>query len=440
MTEQGDDFERRPPCDIGAEQCALGGMLLAKRAIMDVEDILRGPDFYRPAHGVIYDVILDMYGRGEPVDPITLADELDRRGELARVGQRAYMHDLISAVPTAAHAGYYARIILEKARFRRLIEVGTRIVQIGYGGGDADEATERAHRELELATELSRVEPLQSSGELLTTVLDQLDKALDPGLTTGWRDLDDVYRLRGSKSIVVAARTGVGKSNMALNLAEHIGTTLLEPCLYISLEMPAEELMMRRIAARARVDLTRLMQHTLEDEDWKRIGKVSGEITESRLVIDDQPLVGLAQVKSRIRAMTRLGNKPRVVIVDLLSLMQEPVRTENRRVAIDALARGLKLIAREFGICVVSLVQINRGPEGRTDKRPLLSDLKESGGLEEHADDVIILHRDDYYETDGCARAGEIDVIIAKHRNGPRFTVTLANQAHYARMVDMAAA
>jgi replicative DNA helicase len=441
MTHQ--DTDVAPPHDLEAEQGALGSMLLAKEAFGVVDGIINPCDHYRPAHQLIHEAAREVNSRNEPVDGITVAEQLTRSGQITKAGGRTYLHTLLASVPTAAHAEYYAQIVRRKAMRRRLIEAGTRTVQLGYAlDVDDDEILERAARELDKAAAFQSVFRLQTSAELLQETVDDLTNAVDPGMTTGWADVDDVFRIHTSQFTVIGARTAVGKSILALNLAEHIGTDLGESCVYFSLEMKAGELMRRRIAARARIPLDRLMDHTMTDDpggDWDRLRDAYADLAGSRLVIDENPLVGLTQIKDRIRELVRRGSKPKVVVVDLMTLLQEPAGSENRRIAVDGLSRGLKLIAREFDVAVIAVVQVNRGPEQRSDKRPLLSDLRESGGIEADADNVLLLHREDYYEKEH-ARAGEMDVFIAKHRNGPTCTVTLAFQPHYARLKNMAPA
>jgi len=426
-------FDRPLPSDVGAEQIVLGGMLLAEFAIAEVGEVLRSQDFHRPAHQMIFAAICHLRDRGLPTDPVAVADELAKRGEISRTGGGDYLHDLIAAVPSAANAGFYARIVRDRAVLRRLVEAGTRIVQFGYAqGAVADEALELAAAELDLVAGLTQVAPLESSASLLYRTLDLLGKAADPGLTTGWPDLDDVFRIYKGQMIVVAGRTSMGKSLISLSIAEHIGTDLKEPVLYCSLEMAAVSMMKRRIAARARVDYGRLVKHTLEDADWKRIDEVRHKLQDSRLVIDENPLVSLAQVRAQVRAMARTGNKPKAVVIDLMDLMQDTGKAENRRIAIDGLSRGLKLIAREFDIAVIAVVQLNRGPDLRADHTPVLADLRDSGGIEANADAVLLLYRPDYYDKES-PQAGELEVHIGKQRDGQTCVVTLAFRPHYQR-------
>ena len=436
--DSGGEFERMPPHDIEAEQRTLGGMLLSPGAVNDVDEILQPADHYRPAHQLIHEAILELNGNGNPVDAVTVADLLTHRGELVRVGGGPYLHTLIASVPTAANAGYYARIVRDKAILRRVIEAATSAIQMAYAAeSDADDIAERAAQKMDAAAAGRAIDQLLTSGEMLTETLDALDRPAELGLPTGFADIDAGFTGLGAGQFgVIAARPAMGKTQAAVNVADYVGRT--EDVVYFSLEMRREELMHRRIAAVAQVELMHLTRHELDDADWDRINRHMGALSDSKLLIDDNPIMGLAQIKARIRGLGRAGKPPKVIVVDLLGLMQPPKgRSESRQTEVAALSRGLKLIAREFGISVIAVVQVNRGPEGRTDKKPILSDLRESGQIEADADWVLLLHRDDYYERES-PRAGEADFILAKQRQGPVFTATLACQSHYGRFMSMA--
>lgn len=433
-----DEFERMPPHDLEAEQRTLGGMLLSPAAIDDVDEIISPGDHYRPAHQVIHEVILELNGNGNPVDAVTVADALAHRGDLVRVGGGPYLHTLIASVPTAANAGYYARIVRDKAILRRVIAAATTAIQQAYAAeSDADDIAERAAQLMDAAAAGRAIDQLLTSAEMFTETLDALEKPAELGMPTGFTDIDAGFTgLQGGQLGIIAARPGMGKTLAAVNVAEHVGQA--EDAVYFSLEMRREELMHRRIAAVAQVELFRLTRHELDEADWERINRHASALSGSKLLIDDNPITGLAQVKARVRSLIRAGKPPKLVVVDLLGLMQPPKgRQESRQTEVAALSRGLKLIAREFNISVIAVVQVNRGPEGRSDKKPMLSDLRESGQIEADADWVFLLHRDDYYERES-PRAGEADFIVAKQRQGPVFTATLACQSHYGRFMSMA--
>ena len=755
---RGDEFERTPPHDLAAEQCVLGGMMLSKDAISDVLDVIKAHDYYRPAHQVVHDVILDLYGRGEPADAVTVAAELTRNGDIARVGGAPYLHTLIASVPTAANAGYYARIVRERAILRRLVEVGTRIVQLGYAGdGDADELVDRAEAEIYGVTDRRVSEDYLTLAEIMPGALDEIEaigsrRGTLGGVPTGFADLDALTNgLHPGQMVVIAARPAIGKA-LALGTplptptgwttmgkvaigdqllgadgrpvtvtaatevmlgrpcyevvfddqttivadAEHqwavttdadtaaavsgaaagavgvaagvltvrttreIAQTLaasggrLSACvpvtaalelptigmplppyvlgrclgrrrsaylsadpriaevlcylgvldrlrvpaeylrgsreqraallaglldagatisrtgavqfscsspdlaadvrelvislghrcdgwqrrmsrgtegsailytvsfttsdnvfrdarqramhrervparpphgrrqrrivsiqavdsvpvrcvqvdaadsLYLagrsmipthnstlaldiaraasvqsglasvlfSLEMSRNEITMRLLSAEARVPLHAMRTGQLGEDDWTRLARRMSEVVDAPLYIDDSPNMSMVEIRSKCRRLKQRHDL-KLVIVDYLQLMSSPKRVENRQQEVSELSRSLKLLAKELQVPVVALAQLNRGPELRSDKRPLLADLRESGSIEQDSDVVILLHREDAYEPES-PRAGEADLIVAKHRNGPTATVTVAFQGHYSRFVDMA--
>jgi replicative DNA helicase len=444
---RGDGLERTPPQDVAAEQCVLGGMLLSKDAIADVVEILRSSDFYRPAHATIFDAILDLYGRGEPADAVTTAAALANSGELGRVGGAGYLHTLISSVPTAANAAYYARIVSERAVLRRLVEAGTRIVQLGYGsaagqGRDVDEIVDLAQQVVYDVTERRISEEFAILADLLQPTVDEIEAAgaqggVMTGVPTGFEDLDRLLNgLHPGQLIVVAGRPGLGKSTASMDFARCAAVRHNLTSAIFSLEMSKVEIVMRLLAAEARVPLHVLRSGKLSDDDWTRVARRMGEISEAPLFVDDTPNMTLMEIRAKARRL-RQRHELKLVIVDYLQLMSSPKRVESRQQEVAELSRGLKLLAKEIECPVVAVSQLNRGPEQRTDKRPQLSDLRESGSIEQDADVVILLHRDDYYDKES-PRAGEADFIVAKHRNGPTDTVTVAAQLHFSRFVDMA--
>jgi replicative DNA helicase len=751
---RGEEFGRTPPHDLAAEQCVLGGMMLSKDAISDVLDVIKSRDYYRPAHQLVHEVIMDLYGRGEPADAVTVAAELTRRGDIGRVGGAPYLHTLIASVPTAANAGYYARIVRERAILRRLVEVGTRIVQLGYAGdGDADELVDRAEAEIYGVTDRRISEDYLPLAEIMPGALDEIEAIGSrggslSGVPTGFADLDALTNgLHPGQMVVIAARPAMGKA-LALDTplptpdgwttmgeiqagdqllgangrpvtviaatavmtgrpcyevifddqtrivadADHqwvtvasaaadrqltrataaagvlavsgrvisrspatVSTTreiaasmndgachavpaaealelpqaelpvppyLLGQCLGLqassrapvagaellgrdriaadylraaryqrmallaglldaagtiaasgaieftctsagladgvrelvlslgyccgewrrrvsgrleaasvaytltftttddvfrltrkrlqhrlrrhvatepqavhrlivavrevpsipvrcvqvdapdslylagksmipthnsalaldiaraasvragltsvlfSLEMSRNEITMRLLSAEARVPLHAMRTGQLGEDDWTRLARRMSEVVDAPLFIDDSPNMSMMEIRSKCRRLKQ-RNDLRLVIVDYLQLMSSPRRVENRQQEVSELSRSLKLLAKELNVPVVALAQLNRGPELRTDKRPLLADLRESGSIEQDSDVVILLHREDAYERES-PRAGEADLIVAKHRNGPTAVVTVAFQGHYSRFTDMA--
>jgi replicative DNA helicase len=439
------EYERLPPQDLDAEQSVLGGMLLSKDAIADVVQVLQADDFYRPAHRVVFDVITDLYGQGEPADAVTVSAELNRRGSLLRIGGAPYLHTLISAVPTAANAAFYAEIVEEKAVLRRLVETGNRITQLGYhgdGGADVAEVVDRAQAAMFAVTERRTSEDYAPLADLFQPVLDELDAISrsgvgNLGVPTGLTELDALTNgLHAGQMIVLAARPGTGKSTLGLDFARSCSIRHGLASAIFSLEMSRSEITMRLLSAETKLRLSDMRSGRLLDPDWTRMAQRMGEISEAPLFIDDSPNLTMMEIRAKARRMKQRHDL-RLVVVDYLQLMTSGKRVESRQQEVSEFSRQMKLLAKELELPVVAISQLNRGPEQRTDKRPMLSDLRESGSIEQDADMVILLHRPDAYERDD-PRAGETDLIVAKHRNGPTATVTVASQLHYSRFVDMA--
>jgi len=381
-------FERTPPQDVAAEQCVLGGMLLSKDAIADVVEVLRPQDFYQPAHQTVYDVVLDLYGRGEPADPVTVSAELTRRGEIARVGGAPYLHTLISSVPTAANAAYYARIVRDRAVLRRLVEAGTKIVQLGYSadGSDADDVVDRAQAEVYSVTERRASEDYLPLAEIMHGTLEEIEAISSRGgamvgVPTGFVDLDSLTNgMHGGQLIVVAARPAAGKSTLGLDLCRSASIRHRLSSVIFSLEMGRNEITMRLLSAEARVALHHMRSGTMSDDDWTRLARTMSNVSEAPLFIDDSPNMSMMEIRAKCRRLKQRHDL-RMVIVDYLQLMTSPRRVENRQQEVSEMSRSLKLLAKEVDVPVVAISQLNRGPEQRNDKRPLLSDLRESGCL-----------------------------------------------------------
>jgi replicative DNA helicase len=418
-------------------------MLMSKDAISDVLEVIRPADHYRPAHQLVHEVIIDLYSRGEPADPVTVANELTKRGEIARVGGAPYLHTLMACVPTAANAGYYARIVRERAILRRLVEVGTRIVQLGYSGdGDADEIVDRAEAEVYGVTDRRVSEDYRSLSEIMPGALNEIEAigsrggALT-GVPTGFADLDALTNgLHPGQMVVIAARPALGKSTLALDLARAASVKAGLTSVIFSLEMSRNEITMRLLSAEARVPLHSMRTGHMSEDDWARLARRMSEVVDAPMFIDDSPNMSMMEIRAKCRRLKQRHDL-RLVIIDYLQLMTSPKRVENRQQEVSEMSRSLKLLAKELDVPVVAVAQLNRGPEQRSDKRPLLADLRESGSIEQDSDVVILLHREDAYEPES-PRAGEADFIVAKHRNGPTATVTVAFQGHYSRFVDMA--
>ncbi|MCY1684763.1 UNVERIFIED_CONTAM: replicative DNA helicase [Kocuria sp. CPCC 205295] len=595
---------RTPPYDNVAEQSVLGGMMLSKDAIADVVEVLRGNDFYKPAHESIYEAIMSLYGKGEPADAITVADELTKRGELERTGGPAYLHSLISSVPTAANAGFYAEIVQERAVLRRLVTAGTKIVQLGYSqDGEVEVLVNEAQSEIMTVAERRNSEDYVVLKDVVESTVQEIEDAGGrsgmQGVPTGFVEFDELtHGLQGGQMIVIAARPAMGKA-LALDtpiptptgwttmgeisvgdlvlavdgtptrvsaatdvmldrpcyrvsfddgseiIADeehqwltHTRTAVLvgagaadagsasvvttgqiaassqrhlvripddariplchdggiEPgteraivavesvasvpvrCLQVdhpehlflagrtfipthnstfaidiarsaaikhnmttaifSLEMARNEIALKILSAEATLNLQDLRKGTLQDEQWGKIASTMGKLDSAPLFIDDSPNMSLMEIRAKCRRLKQKHDL-KLVVLDYLQLMSSGKKVESRQQEVSEFSRALKLLAKELDVPVIALSQLNRGSEQRTDKRPMVSDLRESGSIEQDADMVILLHRDDVYDKES-PRAGEADVIVAKHRNGPTKTIVVAFQGHYSRFANMA--
>lgn len=444
MSETAIDYgSRTMPHDDVAEQSVLGGMLLSKDAIADVVESLRASDFYKPAHETIYEAILSLYGHGSPADAITVADELKKRGELTRVGGAAYIHTLIASVPTAANAQYYAEIVKEHAIMRRLIEAGTKIAQLGYANEtEVDTLVDQAQAEIYAVTDGSAKEDYVSFSEALEETINEIDANSNRpdgvyGVPTDFIEFDELTGgLHGGQMIVIAARPGVGKSTLALDIARSASIHHQMTTVFFSLEMSRTELAMRILSAEGKISMGRLKKGDLDTEGWTNLATLQGRIDSAPLFIDDSPNMTLMEIRAKCRRLKQ-RNDLKLVVLDYLQLMSSGKKVESRQQEVSEFSRSLKLLAKELDVPVIALSQLNRGSEQRTDKRPMVSDLRESGSIEQDADMVILLHREDMYNPDSD-RVGEADMIIAKHRGGPTRTIPLAFSGKYSRFNNMA--
>lgn len=442
VSEEKVDYDRVPPQDIEAEQSVLGAMLLDKDAIDVVAEILRPQDFYRPAHETIFTLATSMANSGEPVDLITMVDALTKDGSLQRVGGRAYLHTLISSVPTTANADYYAKIVRDRAQMRSLVSAGTRIVQLGYSdGAEVDDIVDKAQAEIyavsERRTGVDYVS-LQDLAEPLVNELEAIEAHRDEakGVPTGLRDLDALTTgLQPGQMIIVAARPGMGKSTLGLNFLRAAAIHNQITSVIFSLEMSRNEIGMRLLSAESGVAFSKMRRGQMDGGDWTRVTRTIAKINDAPLFIDDSPNMAMNEIRSKCRRLKQQKNLG-LVVVDYLQLMSSNKQVESRQQEVSEFSRSMKLLAKELELPVVAVAQLNRGPEQRTDKKPMMADLRESGSLEQDADVIILLHRPDYYEED--KRPGEADVIVAKHRNGETRTIAAAFQGHLARFADLA--
>lgn len=439
------NFDKLPPQDELAEQSVLGAMLLSKDAIADVVDKLVVDDFYKPIHNIIFDAILTLYASGEPADTITVAAQLEKTGELLKVGGAPYLHTLAAGVPTAANASYYAEIVYEKAVLRRLISAGTKVVQYGYAGvesGNVTDVVDRAQSQVYEVAQRNTTEDFAALSDLLQPTMDEIEaidahNGIAQGIPTGFADIDAVTNgLHPGQMIIIAARPGIGKSTLATDFLRSCCVQNKKAGVIFSLEMSKTEIVMRILSAEANIRLTDMRSGKMDDRDWSNLARRMSEISNASLFIDDSPNLTMMEIRAKARRLKQ-KNDIQLIVVDYIQLMTSGRKFENRQQEVSEFSRQLKLLAKELNVPVVAISQLNRGPEQRNDKRPLISDLRESGSLEQDADIVMLLHRPDAFDRED-PRAGEADVIIGKHRSGPTGIITIAHQLHYSKFVSLA--
>ena len=439
----GSSFERVPPQNVDAEMSVLGGMMLSKDAIADVIEILRSADFYRPAHASVYEVVIELFGRGEPADAVTVGAELKKKGELERIGGLPYLHTLVATVPTAANAAYYARIVREQAQLRSLVEAGTRIVQLGYttDGADVEGLINLAQSEVFAISEQRQTTDYTTLEEIVPDLYEELERnanrdgGLD-GVPTGFSELDSKLNgLRAGQMIIIAARPGGGKSTLAMDICRSAAVHNNMASAYFSLEMNRTELSMRLLAAESKVFLDRMIKGELETRDWQAIARTLDKISQAPLIVDDSPNMTMGEIRAKSRRMKQ-QHGIQLIVIDYLQLLTSGGKAvESRQQEVSEFSRSIKLLAKELEIPIVAVAQLNRDSERRNDRRPQVADLRESGSLEQDADVVLLIHRDDMFNKDSDRR-GLAEIIIGKQRSGPTGTLELEFQGQYARFAE----
>ncbi len=431
-----------PPHDLEAEESVLGAMLVSPAAVAAAGDRLRREDFYRESHRLIYDTILELFSEGEPIDIVTVADHLESRGVLERVGGRAYIHTLASTVPAAANAPHYADIVHENAVLRSLIEVGNKIAEMGYERrGEVKELLDRCEEMVFSITHFQVGGEVQSLEEILGRQFERIEKLHAAGksvtgVPTGFPDLDRITSgLQDSNLVILAARPSMGKTSLALDIAQHVAIKEEIPVLIFSLEMSKEELAQRMMCAQGKVDNHRLRTGTVDSDDWSKLTTACGTLMKAPIYIDESANPNIFEIRAKTRRLA--GKVPLgLVIVDYLQLMMpDNDRLQNREQEIARISRSLKIMARELKLPVLALSQLSRAPEKRNTPRPQLSDLRESGAIEQDADVVLFIYREKE-ETGHLGNTAEL--IVAKHRNGPTGTVDLVFRDQYASFISAA--
>ncbi|MCC5949874.1 MAG: replicative DNA helicase [Nitriliruptoraceae bacterium] len=439
----GRGYDRVPPHSLEAEVSVLGAALISRAAASDVMQTLRPEDFYRNAHRVVFEAIQGLDHEGEPVDTVTLTDWLASRGRLDEVGGAAAIHDLTLAVPTAANASYYAQIVRQKALMRRLIDAGTKVTKLGYEGGDDPERiVDQAESMIYEVAQTDSTSEYARLGELLNESFAQIEKLAEEssevtGLATGFDDLDRLTAgLQPQNLVIIAARPAMGKSSLVLGISHFVAARLSRPALLFSLEMSKLEIVNRLLSSEARIDSSRLRTGRLEETDWRKLGDALGALSDAPLFIDDTPSITLMEIRAKARRLKQKHGLD-LVIVDYLQLMASHRRVESRQQEVAEISRGLKMLAKELDVPVIALSQLSRQPESRTDKRPQLADLRESGSIEQDADIVGFIYRDEVYDEDSPDK-GIAELIIAKHRNGATGVVKLAFLGHLTKFANLA--
>jgi len=435
--------DRVPPHNLEAEESVLGAMMLSAEAIADVVEVVRPEDFYKSANGKIFDTLRAVYARGDPVDAITAVEELRRRDLLEDVGGHLYIHELVEQVPTPAAAGNYARIVAQDALMRRLIQAAADIMAMGYSAPEdpervADQAEQRIF-EVARHDEKDQVASLRQLVDQAMTDLEHIQnrESAFAGLPTGFRDVDELLSgLQSGNLIMLAARPGVGKSSLATNVARNVSVESRVPVAMFSLEMSRWEIGMRLLCAEAGVAWDRIRGRRVGADDWSRIVQAAEVLHDAPLSIVDSGNVTIVDIRAKARRLSARKQGLGLIIVDYLQLMSHHRRVDNRQQEIAEISRSLKLLAKELAIPVLAVSQLNRDPERRQDKRPQLSDLRESGSLEQDADVVMFIHRDD----SSPDSKGLAELIVAKHRNGPTDSLRLTFLPHLTQFRNFAPA
>ncbi|MDQ0872280.1 replicative DNA helicase [Paenibacillus sp. V4I3] len=435
-------MDRVPPQNIEAEQAVLGAILIHGEALITAMERISSDDFYRGTHQRIFESIVELAEEQEPVDLITLTSRLQNKQQLEEIGGVTYLSELANAVPTAANIDYYAAIVEEKSMLRRLIRTATQIVSNGYANEDdvGSMLSEAEAKILEISQRRS------SSGfvvirDVLMEVFEKVEqlysnKGGSTGIPSGFIDLDKMTSgFQRSDLVILAARPSVGKTAFALNVAQNVGVRAKETVAIFSLEMGAAQLVQRMICAEANVDANRMRTGYLEGDDWEKLTMAIGALSEANIYIDDSPSITVADIRAKCRRLQQekgLG----MILIDYLQLIAGRGKGDNRQQEVSEISRTLKQIARELNVPVIALSQLSRGVEQRQDKRPMMSDLRESGSIEQDADIVAFLYRDDYYDKES-EKKNIIEIIIAKQRNGPVGTVELAFLKQFNKFVNM---
>lgn len=434
-------LERIPPQSLEAEQAVLGALLVSGDGVSRVVDVLEPEYFYRKAHQVIYAVMLDLYETNEPIDIVTLTAALKDQGKLELVGGKGYITDLSLSVATTANLEYYAKLVQEKALLRSLIKAGTEIVGSAYDATDADAAIDKAEHLIFSLAQRKNMQQMVHIKHIVEASFQKIEERYEnkdqlSGTPSGFYDLDAMTSgFQPSDLVIIAARPSMGKTAFVLNIAQACAVEHGTACAIFSLEMSKESLVQRMLCAEARIDSNRLRTGHLHTNDWQALAMAMGRLGEAPIYIDDSAMVNVLDIRAKCRRLKAEAKGLGMIIIDYIQLLQGRKATDNRVQEVSEISRSLKTLARELHVPVIALSQLSRAVEARQNKRPMLSDLRESGSIEQDADLVMFIYRDEYYNPESEAR-GEAEIIIAKQRNGPVGTVDLLYQGSITRFLN----
>ena len=441
------------PHDSEAEKAVLGAVFLDPEAIIDASDVLQPDDFYEHANRIVFQAMLNISDREEVIDPVTLQDELKKNNQVDDIGGIAYVTELSMATPTAAHVTYYAKIVKRKAILRNLISTSQRIIQNAIeGSDDVTDILDDAESQIMGVSQDNASGGFKSIHDVLNTAMEEINSIPDDGnmvtgLPSGFSELDKMTTgFHDDELIILAARPGVGKTAFALNVAQFVGLKTDKTVAMFSLEMGAEQLVQRMLASEGLIDSQHLRTGQLTDEEWRKLVVAAGSLDNTSIYIDDTPGIKMSEIRAKARRLAKEKGNLGLIVIDYLQLIEGP-RSESRQQEVSAISRQLKKLAKELHIPVIALSQLSRSVEQRQDKRPVLSDIRESGSIEQDADIVAFLYRDDYYrderdeddkgEVEAEEDNGEVEVIIEKNRSGTRGTVKLMFSKPYNRFSNL---
>jgi len=434
---------RIPPQNLEAEQSILGGLMLDREALDQVGDMLVADDFYKPAHQKIYNAIKELHSKNQPIDIITVTNILQAEGSMDMVGGPEYLISLLDKTISSANIVTHAKIVRDKATLRRLIQVNSGLIEKAYNQefADVESFIDQAESEIFKIGENKTATGLVGSMEIVKASIQKIEelyknKAEITGLGTGFKKLDEMTAgLHPGEMTIIAARPSMGKTAFSLNIAQHIALRLKKTVAYFSLEMGKESMMMRMLAAESKVSMSEIRNGRIQDSAWPKLINAASALSEASIFIDDTPGISPFEIRSRARRL-KAEHGLDVIMIDYLQLMSMKQKFNSREQEVAEISKSLKAIAKELQIPVVALAQLNRGVEGRTEKKPMLSDLRESGSIEQDADVIMMLYRDDYYDKENPDKQGHAEVIVGKQRNGATGPVKLRFDAQYNRFRD----